>query len=504
MDSSNTANSFLKHLVLDGTNYSLWKTRMRFTRKSMDECAWQSILTGWTAPKLVDKDGDYIIKPETTWTIKETQLSSFNAKAINAIFSSVDIKMFGLIAYCVVAKDAWDTLQEPCKGSESVKRTRMRLLNSNFENLCMSKEETISEYDQRLRELVTEAYTLGELIANERLVNKVLRSLPERFNGKIWALEEVKDTSKMKLTELISILQVFEMNNTAQKKDKGKEIALQTSDESYEEYVQFRQNVLQSDLGEDTISLMTKKFNEYLRRMKEAQNYATDTVQFHACQGFGHYANECANTLRLGMNMSLSDEESEEDEEQEDEESHTALSALLESKKFFQINSLGVAAGDGTLTMEEALKMYEELYVDWIERNKLNTILSKENTDLKAVVSRLEVMLRKKDLEVCKLKEKLGKAKATLAKFNSSTTKFDSLLMMGRDGTASLGFENSSWYFDSGSSRHMAGSKKFLTDYVEHKSGKITYGGGSKGNIVLGHPTTAINLDKRWLVDTQK
>ncbi|XP_073120188.1 uncharacterized protein [Henckelia pumila] len=150
MDSSNTANSFLKPPVLDGTKYPLWKTRMRLTIIAMDERAWQSILTGWTAPKIVDKEGGYIIKPETTWTTEVTQLSSFNAKANNAIFSNVDMRMFGLITDCVVAKIAWDTLQEHCEGSESFKRTRMRLLNSKFENLCMSEDETISEYDQRL------------------------------------------------------------------------------------------------------------------------------------------------------------------------------------------------------------------------------------------------------------------------------------------------------------------------------------------------------------------
>ncbi|XP_073152288.1 uncharacterized protein [Henckelia pumila] len=229
MDSSTTANSFLKPLVLDDMNYALWKTRIRFTIKTMDECAWQSIITGWTVPKFVDKDGDYIIKSKTTWTTEEAQISSFNAKAINAIFSSMDMRMFGLIADCVAAKDTWDTLQEHCEGSKNVKRTRTRLLNSKFEKLLMNKDETISEYDLRLRELVTEAFTLGEPIANEILVNKVLLSLPKRFNGKIWALEEAKDTSKMKLTELISTLQVFEMNTMAQKKDNGKFIAFQAS-----------------------------------------------------------------------------------------------------------------------------------------------------------------------------------------------------------------------------------------------------------------------------------
>lgn len=40
------------------------------------------------------------------------------------------------------------------------------------------------------------------------------------------------------------------------------------------------------------------------------------------------------------------------------------------------------------------------------------------------------------------------------------------------------------WYFDSGSSRHMTGSKDYLIDYVELKSGCVTYGDDTKGRIL--------------------
>ncbi|XP_075504392.1 uncharacterized protein LOC142541819 [Primulina tabacum] len=40
------------------------------------------------------------------------------------------------------------------------------------------------------------------------------------------------------------------------------------------------------------------------------------------------------------------------------------------------------------------------------------------------------------------------------------------------------------WYFDSGSSRHMIGSREYLIDYVEQKYGRVTYGGGAKRKIV--------------------
>ncbi|XP_073119622.1 uncharacterized protein [Henckelia pumila] len=309
MDSSSVSNSFLKPPILDGANYALWKHRMRYTIKAMDVRAWQSILTGWTPPTTQDDDGDYIIKREENWTTEDTLSSSYNAKALNAILATVDMRMYGIISDCTIAKDAWDALQEHCEGTDS-----------------------------KLREIATEAHALGGPIASEAMVNKVLRSLPKRFNGKIWALEEVKDTSKMKMTELISILQVFEMNNSDQEKDKGKLIAFQASKPSYEEYVQFHQEPLRITGPEQSPKKPTdiSKPRMMVDEKKKFVSKKLDKVQCHACQGFGHYANEYANTLRKGMNTSLSDEESEE-EEHEDEESHTALSALLESKKKFQV-----------------------------------------------------------------------------------------------------------------------------------------------------------------------
>ncbi|XP_073049518.1 uncharacterized protein [Primulina eburnea] len=253
--------------------------------------------------------------------------------------------------------------------------------------------------------------------------------------------------------------------------------------------------------------------------------------------------------------------------------------------------------------------MYEEFYEDWIKINKVNAILSKENTELKSQVSRLEVILSKKDLELCKVKEELGEATQILAKLNSSSSKLDSLLMIGKNDKAGLGYTNHQyetgessnterkptvfvkrsaeisntshtekgvsskgqistkksksrkrqfichycfrpghikpycfrlrdvykrwesekvlpqvlyntrrntanrkssvkrvwvpkaniqcsviytslktniagiWYFDSGCSRHMTGSKDHLIDYVELRSVHVTYGGGAKGRI---------------------
>ncbi|XP_073024324.1 uncharacterized protein [Primulina eburnea] len=194
-----SSNTVFRPPVLDGSNYSLWKVKMRVFIKSIEERAWLRVLDGWSPLKIEDADGDPRLKPESTWTIDEVQTSNFNSKALNAIFSSVDTRMFNLITNCVCAKEAWDILQKHCEGSESVRKTRLRMVTSKFESLRMEDKESILEYDSRLRQLSNEAHSLGDPMPNERLVNKVLRSLPERFNVKVCAIEESKDTSKINL-----------------------------------------------------------------------------------------------------------------------------------------------------------------------------------------------------------------------------------------------------------------------------------------------------------------
>ncbi|XP_073304171.1 uncharacterized protein [Primulina huaijiensis] len=143
--------------VLDGSDYAFWKVNMRIPQISTQRKSMPSI--------------------------------------------SVGDNMFSLITNCTYAKDAWDILQKYCEGSKSVRRTKLRMLASKFESLGMKENETIVEYDRRLRDIANKAFSLGDPLSSERLVNKELRSLPERFNFKICAIDESKDTFTLNLED---------------------------------------------------------------------------------------------------------------------------------------------------------------------------------------------------------------------------------------------------------------------------------------------------------------
>ncbi|MCI44710.1 gag-pol polyprotein, partial [Trifolium medium] len=67
----------------------------------------------------------------------------------------------------------------------------------------MEEDETILEFNAKLRDLANTSFALSEKMSEEKLVRKILRSLPKRFNMKITAIEESQDLSTMKVDELI-------------------------------------------------------------------------------------------------------------------------------------------------------------------------------------------------------------------------------------------------------------------------------------------------------------
>ena len=98
--------SVSKPPLLDESNYSYWKARMRAFIKTINERAWRSILIGWTHPTTTDNSGNVTLKLEEKWSTDEDRLANYNSKALNAVFNAVDVNQFKLISTCESAKEA--------------------------------------------------------------------------------------------------------------------------------------------------------------------------------------------------------------------------------------------------------------------------------------------------------------------------------------------------------------------------------------------------------------
>lgn len=144
---------------------------------------------------------------------------------MNAILSYVDLDNFNLISTYSTAKEAWETLQNAYEGSTRVKAQRLQQLISKFEMLKMEEDESVSDFHAKLKTIANECFNLGGKMSQEKLVRKVLRSLPRRFDFKVAAIEEARDLSQMSLDELVGSLRTFEMGMCEEDAPRKKTVA---------------------------------------------------------------------------------------------------------------------------------------------------------------------------------------------------------------------------------------------------------------------------------------
>ncbi|CAJ2661894.1 unnamed protein product [Trifolium pratense] len=236
--------------------------------------------------------------------------------------------------FCVaIMSEAWNILETVHEGTSKVKMSRLQLLTTKFENLRMNDDETIQEFHMTILDYDNQFDALGEKIPEEKLVRKMLRSLPKKFDMKVTAIEEAKDITKMKLDELLGSLQTYEVATNERMDKKTKSIAFVSNAEEEDQ-----QSDTESENSiSDAMVLLGKQFNKVLKIMdKRPKTSAADTgrntyrnfrkpmsdektalnksVQCHECEGYGHIRTECATFLKkqkMGLTVSWSDEDSE-------------------------------------------------------------------------------------------------------------------------------------------------------------------------------------------------
>ena len=96
----------------------------------------------------------------------------------------------------------------------------------------MSIDESFDSFYGKLNEIVIAKLNLREKTKDAKVVRKILRSLLESFRAKVTTIEERKDLDKIKIQELISSLQTYELSLPSQRKSKS--LALKTINERLE------------------------------------------------------------------------------------------------------------------------------------------------------------------------------------------------------------------------------------------------------------------------------
>ena len=146
---------------------------------------------------------------------QRTELAEMNLKDLkvkNYLFASIDKTILKTIAKKESSKDIWDSMKKKYQGNLRVQSAQLQRLRRNFEVLEMREEDTITVYFSRVMMVANDMLGLGEDMPDAKVVEKILRTLVEKFAYVVCAIEESKDIKSLSVDELQSSLLVHEQN----------------------------------------------------------------------------------------------------------------------------------------------------------------------------------------------------------------------------------------------------------------------------------------------------
>ncbi|XP_076953409.1 uncharacterized protein LOC143627494 [Bidens hawaiensis] len=153
-----------------------------------------------------------------------------DAFALAIIQQAVHEQLFSRIAAANTSKEAWETLRMEFQGDTQVQSIKLQGLRRDFKNLSMKDDEPIGDYFSRIMCIVSQRRAYGEVIEDQSIVEKVLRSLTPRFDYVVPSIEVSHDLSKLTPVKLMGSLQSHEERlnrRTPEKQSKTDEQALQ-------------------------------------------------------------------------------------------------------------------------------------------------------------------------------------------------------------------------------------------------------------------------------------
>jgi hypothetical protein len=122
----------------------------------------------------------------------------------------VDESIFPRIATTTKSKDAWDALQNGYQRNDKVLTIKLQTLRRNFESLMMKERDSMHDYFSNMLGIVNQIIKFGENLSEQKVIEKILRSMPMKYDHVVAAIEESKDLSVLIVDELFSSLQSHE------------------------------------------------------------------------------------------------------------------------------------------------------------------------------------------------------------------------------------------------------------------------------------------------------
>jgi gag-polypeptide of LTR copia-type len=178
---------------------------------------WDIVETGYVEPENVA-----LLTVQQLKLLKEKKVA--DKMNLYILYQGVDEVGFEKVAEVITSKEAWGILQTTYKEADRVKQIRLQTLRGEFEMLRMNNTERVSDYIIRVQTVTNQLKRNGETLSEQRVVEKILRSLTDTFENVICVIEESKNLAELTVDELASSLLAHEQRKNLKKKETLEEV----------------------------------------------------------------------------------------------------------------------------------------------------------------------------------------------------------------------------------------------------------------------------------------
>jgi hypothetical protein len=265
--------------------------------------------------------------------------------ALDVITNAVPHQMLASLVVKATVAEAWETVRSLRIGSEVVRNARAQRLRMEFESICFKKGETVDDFIMRLGSLVVKLGTLGEVIKEQHVVQKLLRVVPKHHSQVAVVIEVTQDLSKLTLEDAGDRLRAAEdraMEDDALPPPCVDDKLLLT-EEQWKEKMRQRSNAGQGSSGGG------EQRRRPCKRGNDGKKGAQRDDKCHNCGRTDHWARDCRQLRNERVNLT----QAEDDDEPTllmatMEESHEVVEPALEQQQLVHLDETKAQAFLGT------------------------------------------------------------------------------------------------------------------------------------------------------------
>src|SRR6266540_6341331 len=130
--------------------------------------------------------------------------------ALEALIRAVPPEMVSTVAVKATTKEAWDAIKTLRVGNDRVRKASAQKVRKEYETIVFREGETVDDFGLRLGGLVTQLDILGDPELANKVMEKFLHCMPQRFSQIVLSIETMLDVSALSMEEMVSRIKAAE------------------------------------------------------------------------------------------------------------------------------------------------------------------------------------------------------------------------------------------------------------------------------------------------------